>query len=44
VYELRARGLPARQLPGEKPGTLSKKLLFDLDEVDDWIERTGVKV
>lgn len=44
VRQLRGCGLPAHRLAGEKPGTLSKKLLFDLDEVDAWIEREGVRV
>jgi hypothetical protein len=44
IYELRARGLPGRRLPGEKEGTLSKKLIFDLREVDEWIEHEGVQV
>jgi hypothetical protein len=36
VYDLRERGLPARKI--------GKKLVFDLREVDAWIEREGVRV
>jgi len=43
VRQLRERGLPARKLP-DKAGTLSKRLWFDLYEVDEWIAREGVRV
>ena len=36
IRALRERGMPARRL--------GKRLLFDLDEVDEWIEREGVSV
>jgi phage terminase Nu1 subunit (DNA packaging protein) len=36
VRDLRERGLPARRI--------GKKLVFDLREVDEWIERKGVRV
>ena len=43
VRALRELGLPALRLPGERDGTLSKRLMFDLREVDAWVEREGVK-
>jgi hypothetical protein len=36
VRDLRERGMPARRI--------GKKLVFDLREVDAWIERAGVRV
>jgi hypothetical protein len=36
VRDLRERGMPARRI--------GKRLVFDLREVDDWIEREGVRV
>jgi hypothetical protein len=36
VRDLRERGLPARRI--------GKRLIFDLREVDEWIEREGVRV
>jgi excisionase family DNA binding protein len=36
VYDLRERGLPAKRI--------GKRLVFALDEVEDWIEREGVRV
>ena len=36
VRDLRERGLPARRI--------GKRLIFDLREVDEWIEREGERV
>lgn len=36
VRDLRERGLPARRI--------GKRLWFDLNEVDEWIDREGVRV
>ncbi len=43
VYDLRAKGLPARHIPN-KHGRLSKKVYFSLREVSDWFEAVGLGV
>ncbi len=43
VYDLRQRGLPAHRLVAED-GTKSKKLLFRLREVSDWLTSESVLV
>jgi hypothetical protein len=38
IRALRERGLPARRLEGER------KLIFNLDEVDEWLDRETIRV